>query len=96
MLTLTEASGDLPCLRKTGVDHAVFQRSAIGAAHIRAQASARAEPGQRSGRRSHANEAHHGLQVGRLGKHVEADEAVDAVAFGRGKAEGARKRRGVA
>jgi hypothetical protein len=28
--------------------------------------------------------------VGRLGKHVEADEAVDEVAFGRRKAEVAR------
>jgi len=96
MLTLAPASRNFSSLRKARVDHTVFQRSTVGAAHIRAQASARAEPGQRSAPRSRANEADERLQVGCVGKHVESDEAVYAVAFRRSEAEVARERCGVA
>ena len=96
MLTLSPASRDLACLGKARVDDAVLQRSAIGAAHIRAHASARTEPGQCSAASSSANEADEGFQVSRLWKHVEPDEAVDVVAFRGGKAKVARERSGVA
>jgi hypothetical protein len=95
MLTLTASSGHLTSLREARIYYAVVERSTIGAAHIRAQASARAQAGQRSMWRSSPNQTDERFQVGCLGKHVEADHAVDSVALRRGESEIACERRRV-
>ena len=73
MLALTPPSGDLARLRQARVNHTVFEGSAVGAAHIGEDASAAQVPEQRSARGSVANQADEGLQVRRLGEHVETD-----------------------